>query len=235
MGPEAVIPGMNPQNGQDLIVQRRKEDLEKLRSNVASLKEISQVDDQSVQRYIDFLLDSRNRAHFATPPSTPEAFRALAKSPGYHPLVGTNGLGEVVGGVVINDAIHPLHDHFIELFVVDPELQGRQVGTKMMIRIIDWACTTQTGENPPRWRRKLDAAIVKDVSGWERMKQLVQGLGFRRVSTLPEQVSVIEKRGGVTVFTYKPTQRYELMLERWRSIRELPIPPVESPDHFIGK
>lgn len=240
MSQEIVIPGIHEgqigssiTGGQDLGSHSGEGNLDKLRYSVFEVRKIESVDDGMVHWYIDFLHDPRNRAHFASPPATVEAFRSLAKeNPLYHPLVGVNGLGEVVGGAVIHDARHPLHDHFAELFVVNPELQGHHVGTSFMIKVIDWACTTQTGEEPARWRRKLDLAIIKNVPGWERMRQLVQGLGFQRVSTLPEQVSVIVERGGMTVFSYKPTQRYEMNLARWRIIRDLPAPPIESPEHF---
>lgn len=218
--------------GEDLGTHQREGDFDLLRHSVLEVRKIQSVDDGSVQRYVDFLNHPRNRSHFATPPVTVEEFRTLAQNDLYHPLVGINGLGEVIGGAVIHDARHPLHDHFVELFVVDPDLQGHHVGTSMMKKVIDWASTTQTGEKCARWRRKLDLAIIKDVPGWERMRQLVQGLGFQRVSTLQEQVSVIVERGGMTVFSYKPTQRYEMNLARWRTIRDLPVPPIESPEHF---
>lgn len=195
------------------------------------LREMDFRNNGEMQLYVSFLNDPRNRSHFANTPENIAKLKKWAGEPGNHFLVVTRMEKDndgkeksvVVGGLELQDASPNQQDHFISLFVVDPNKQAEGIGQQMMIQVIDWAALTKTEDD--RWRNKLDLAIVMGVPNWKRMERLVQRLGlFRMVSNLRNQVDVPIKRGDEWVRELRAVRRYELDLETWRTLRGLPRP-----------
>ncbi|MDP3697502.1 MAG: GNAT family N-acetyltransferase [Candidatus Taylorbacteria bacterium] len=215
---EAYTPG-SQERGRLTPAERR-------RSTVARLREAHQVSDEAIAQYLDFLNDPRNRMHFVDPPTTVEGVRKYVSTPEHpvpeHLLLAVNTGDEVLGGAIIEDARPRQHDHFVTNFVVDPDRQHRGIGLETMRRVLDWSATTPTYDE--RHRRKIDLAII-EVEGWRKMRDLVERLGFRRVSYLRDQVDV-DGPDGITTDS-RPTRRYELMLDNWRAIRGLRAVPAE--------
>ncbi len=189
------------------------------RARFGRLQELDVNNPVHLQAYFSFLTDPRNRGHFSSPPETAEELKAECEKPGNHPLVGLNKLGEVIGGAMIEDAARNQHDHFLTKVAIDPDLQGRGLGTEMVRNAIDYACTHETYDRRPR--RKLDIAIIVGIPGWEKMRRLVQSFGlFERVSELKNQVDVeVRQKDGTYAKVTKPTLRYEANLDQWRTIK----------------
>lgn len=203
-----------------------------LRGWVSEVREMDFTNDPELQRYVDFINDDKNKPHFADPPSTIEGLRVEARETGYHFLTAVNGLGEVVGGMLIEDAARSQHDHFLRWVVVDPELQSSKPGTgtgtgKAMLRKgIDWAATTLTHDG--RRRDKLDASIIMGVDGWRIMQHILRDkLAFKRLMKLEDQVDVFDPKTGTIVRRH--TERWELNLRLWRELRELDEPIEKIP------
>lgn len=198
-----------PMNPHESLSSREKA---KLRFTLAGVREINLASEQSeadLETCARFLNQPSNRDHFASPPTTSEGMRALCSSPGVHPLIAENKLGEIVGGMIIRDAEPMQHDHWLEKAVVDTQLQGRGLGRQMLKKGIEWAFTTLTIDG--RRRMKLDTSIIMFVKGWERMYHLVESLGFEFRMILPDQVDVPMRRGIET----KHTTRWELRRSNW--------------------
>lgn len=207
-----------------------QDDREKIAGGEASssgpiqVTEMDLNDPVQIQTYVNFLHDPRNRPHFANPPRTIAELRQLSRSRSNHVLVGVGvekdaeGLEQkrVVGGMIIEDAKPNQHDHFISLFVVDPERQGKGIGTELLREGIDWAATHLAGDG--RVRDKLDIAYIKGVPGWRRMQKMVVRFGFRRVGELKDQVTVPKITKPLS------TERWEVDLKLWRDIKRLPRP-----------
>jgi RimJ/RimL family protein N-acetyltransferase len=202
---------------------------------------------RETQSYVNFLMDERNRHHFADPPESVEDLRRRAKeSPGTHFLTGTivetdesgNKFERFVGGAAIEDNSDPKqHDHWIGLFVVDPERQGQGLGKKLLLQTIEWGFNNLTYHKRPR--RKLDISVILDadelrrVVGEEalnneikmreaikklkeekhpsvRMIQLADFFDFRPVSVLFDEFDAANKAEP------QPTARFELTAKYWR-------------------
>ena len=148
------------------------------------IKEMDLRDRKQVQTYINYLLDWRNRRHFADPPETVEALREKAKSSGNHFLVATRiekdnegrEVESVVGGALIQGHGKNEEDGFISLVVTDPEKQGKGIGKQMMEGVVDWAYGNKAEDL--EFRDKIDLAIIMGVEGWQRMEKLTRSLGF---------------------------------------------------------
>jgi GNAT superfamily N-acetyltransferase len=204
---------------------------ERVTNSPIVLREMNLRNNSEMQSYISFLNDPRNVSHFANTPKDTAKLREWAGEFGNHFFVGTrieiNAKGEakgvVVGGFELQDAAPNQQDHFLSLFVVDPDKQGQGIGGQMLKGALDMACETKTQDD--RWRDKLDLAIVMGVPGWRRMEQLVLSLGqFRMVHILRDQVDVLVKRGDELIKERKPVKRYEADLKKWRNVRGLPHP-----------
>lgn len=209
--PERQIPGE--------VTAFSGESAERQRPRV-SVREMNMNNEDEMQRYINFLNTPENRIHFSNPPANIKELRALERRDNTHILAGLNQTGEIIGGLVLEDARAPQNDHMLSLVVVDPSNQNQGLGTDMMREAIDWAAIQLTFDG--RMRHKLDLAIILGVKGWEKMESIASKLGFEGRHRLPEQIDIeVRKPDGSLAIERKATRRYELMLERWRYIRGL--------------
>lgn len=135
--------------------------------------------------YLDFLNDPRNRLHFAHPPrDVREMIETKDKKD--HILIATRvervegKLTEVVvGGARLTDNVEPENEHWISLWVVDPNKQHEGIGRRTLREIADWAY-----ENPAydgRKRDHLHLAINLDIEGAEAVEKVVKKAGFNHV------------------------------------------------------
>ena len=208
-----------------------------LRAWVSDVREMDFTNTEELQRFVELLNSPDNKPHFAGPPASVEELSEMALNRSHHFLSATNSFGEVIGGMLIEDAPPGQHDHWLRLAVVDPELQspapgiGYGVGKAMLRKGIDWAATTPTYYG--RRRYKLDASVIMGVKGWIKMQHiLMRKLAFQVRMILPNQVDFENPKTGIT--SRKSTKRFELNLDMWRSLRELE-PPVEKPQVSVGK
>lgn len=205
-----------------------------LRFRIDSVKELStQASERMFADYVSFLNDPKNRRHFSDPPTTSEELRELCQQRGLHPLIALNIFGEVVGGATIRDAAPNQHDHFLELFVINPNLQLRGAGKELLDQVLDWAAQTKAVDKfgqLTRVRYKLDASIIGEVEGWEKMQSILDKTGFYFISRLPEEVDIpkLTREGrmildekGQLITERKPTLRWEIKLDEWRKKRDL--------------
>lgn len=192
---------------------------EQVRNDVVRVRKIDVNDREEIGTYFRFLTHETNRVHFAKPPERRRELQRLCSHKGMHALVAENALGEIVGGMMIRDAEWPQHDHFIEKVVIDPDKQGKGIGTQMMILGIDWGFENITHDG--RKRLKLDLSIIEGVEGWERMRDIVEKLGFEFRSRLPLQVDVVVKEeGGIEeIRVPMPTIRWEVVQDMWQMRR----------------
>lgn len=190
-----------------------------------------------LQAYVDFLnfwgWNKRgewvdNLVHFSNPPQTAKELLERTEDPATHLLIALDERGEVVGGLFIGDASPNEHDHWLKALVVDPNRQREGLGSEIMRQALDWAATTKAHDN--RWRHKIDLATHRDVPNWRRMKRLAERMAFDVVyKRLRDEVDVTRHKPphGEEVRLRVDVIRFELMLNTWRTIRGLPIPPDE--------
>lgn len=176
--------------------------------------------------FVSFLNHPANLRHFSNPPQTADEALRRAKTSGKRSFVA-NGFFEgqlvPVGGFTLMDAPLTRHDHFLEQVVVNPDLKGRGIGTRMIEEGIKFAATTLADDG--RVRIKLCAGIIAEIEEWERMTAAVAKVGFEFVARFQNQVDVPVLDGygnfvfddcGKQVIEIKPVERWELDLIRWR-------------------
>lgn len=186
---------------------------EKERYQIIALRELNLEDQQDLDDYFGMLTHADNIEHFANPPKDADDLKQKLIHDNTHAYLAENVLGEVVGGVGINDAPEGEHDHWLVKVVVNPALQGKGLGKQLVAQLTEKAFSTKTPDG--RDRTKIDAAIIRNVKGWERMPRILEQLGFRPLHILLQQVDVFEQ--GVTV--KKPTERWELRRDDWMRVR----------------
>lgn len=183
------------------------------RYGIASLRELDLDSEQDMTVYFKLLTHPLNREHFSSPPTDPDNLKYKLTRDGTRAYLAENMLGETVGAGGINDAAAGEHDHFLVKVVVDPQFQGKGLGKQLVVNLIEKAFSTKTGDG--RDRTKLDAAIIREVPGWDRMPHLLATLGFHPVSILVDQVDVVV--AGRTI--RKPTERWEITRGDWMRIK----------------
>ncbi|MCR4264489.1 MAG: GNAT family N-acetyltransferase [Candidatus Roizmanbacteria bacterium] len=138
-------------------------------------------------RICEILNSTDNRPHFANPYTVPEGVLATSETNnGTHVLVSRNESGLVVATATIHDTTYPQNDHFLSLFAVDQDYQGKGYGRKMMREALQFAFTTPNLEG--RDREAIHAATVMGVDGWFRMYQLLRTSSFIPGAIWPEQM-----------------------------------------------
>lgn len=185
------------------------------RYSVVRLREFDPQNEADLNIYFRLLTDPLNISHFSSPPKDPEDLKQKLERDKTHAYLAENINGEVIGAGGINDASEGEHDHFLVKVVVDPELQGRGVGRILVIQLIEKAFSTKTTDG--RERTKLDAAIIRNVPGWDRMPHILEQLGFQPKQILLRQVDVLDQEKEEVV--RKSTERWEIMKEEWMRIR----------------
>lgn len=171
--------------------------------------------DEDMKIFYGLLTAPSNRYHLASPPRDTKDLREKLEKDGTEVYFARDQEGRVIGAGGINDAEEGQHDHWLVKVVIDPKHQNRGLGTVVASQLIEKAFTTK--DRYGRDRRKISAAVIKGVPGWERMVSVLGKLGFRLVGDLETQVDVPVRSG--TVFTM-PTQRFELTRSAWEFQRE---------------
>ncbi len=204
-----------------------------------SVREMNLRDNRETQPYINFLLDRRNRAHFANPPRNTYELKKMAEDQSKHFLVATRvetdekgkPVRRVAGGALIEDAGTNQHDHFISLVVADPNKQGQGIGQRLWLQTIEYGFSTESHDRRPR--TKLDLAIIMGVEPADaktievvspvtgktyhtksRMEAIAIKAGFKMTQNLPRQVNVPGFSEPLA------TRRYELILDNWKELIE---------------
>lgn len=183
--------------------------------SVISLREFDPQNEGDLNAYFRFLSHPLNIGHFSNPPKDPEDLKQKLERDKTHAYLAENINGELIGAGGINDASEGEHDHFLVKVVVDPELQGKGVGRILVIQLIEKAFFTKTSDG--RERTKLNAAVIRNVPGWDRMPNILEGLGFQPKQILLRQVDVLDQEKEEVV--RKPTERWEIMKEDWMRVR----------------
>lgn len=204
---EVVHNDLSKGNGEFIMPQERY--------SVVRLREFDPQDEADLNMYFRLLTDPLNISHFSSPPKNPEDLKQKLERDKTHAYLAENISGEVIGAGGINDASEGEHDHFLVKVVVDPELQGRGVGRVLVIQLIEKAFSTKTTDG--RERTKLDAAVIRNVPGWDRMPHILEQLGFQPKQILLRQVDVLDQKREEVV--RKPTERWEIMKEEWMRMR----------------
>lgn len=186
---------------------------EEERYQIVALRELNLESEQDLDNYFRLLTHPDNIEHFSNPPTDAENLKQKLVHDSTHAYMAENILGEVVGGGGINDAPEGENDHWIVKVVVDPEFQGRRLGKQLVAQLTEKAFFTKTPDG--RDRTKIDAAVIRNVRGWERMPRILEQLGFRPLHILLQQVDVLEQ--GMIV--KKPTERWELRKDDWTRVR----------------
>ena len=193
---------------------------------IVSLRELKVESEQDLEDYYRLLVHPDNREHFSNPPVDASDLKRKLARDHTHAYLAINQEGTVVGAGGINDAPESEHDHFLVKVVVHPDYKGRGMGKQLVSELTDIAFLTPavtfdsiTRRRIQRERIKLDAAVIRDVEGWDKMPRILRSLGFRFVHLLPNQVTVKEQSSGVEVL--KPTERYEISREDWQTRKAL--------------
>ncbi len=205
-----------------------------LRGEVKSVRELNLESDEPAI-YLDLL--RRNSAHFTgifthiendIKPIKLRKFKSYLKKANNHPIVGLNKYGEKIGYAVVSDAPEGQHDNWIERFIIIDDLQGdvtpAKTGRTMLKSVLDYAFTTR--DYLGRDRKKIDAAIVMFVPGWERAYNLFfKDSKFETKQTLPNQADVYIPPGVLLDgekepllegrIVTRPTARFETMRDNW--------------------
>lgn len=185
------------------------------RYSVVRLREFDPQNEADLDIYFRLLTDPLNISHFSSPPKNPEDLKQKLERDKTHAYLAENINGEVIGAGGINDASEGEHDHFLVKAVVDSELQGKGVGRMLVIQLIEKAFFTKTTDG--RERTKLDAAVIRNVPGWDRMPHILEQLGFQPKQILLRQVDVLDQESEEVV--RKSTERWEIMREDWMRVR----------------
>lgn len=183
------------------------------RNKLVSLREIDLENLQDLQWYFELLAHPDNRDHFASPPTSALNLKGKLVRDNTHAYLAENAFGEIIGAGGINDAAEGEHDHFLVKVVMKPELQGQGKGRQLIVNLIEKAFSTKTSDG--RDREKLDAAIIREIPGWDRMPHILSRLGFNPVSILQNQVDVVVE--GRTI--RKDVERWEIKREDWMRVR----------------
>lgn len=186
---------------------------EEERYRIVVLRELNLESEQDLNSYFKLLTYPDNIEHFSNPPTDTENLKQKLAHDSTHAYLAENMLGEVVGGGGINDAPEGEHDHWLVKVVVDPAFQGKGSGKQLVAQLAEKAFFTKT--HTGKDRTKIDAAIIRNVRGWERMPRILEQLDFRPLHILLQQVDVQEQ--GETV--KKPTERWELRKDDWMRLR----------------
>ena len=176
---------------------------------IASLRELNLGSEQDLSDYFRLLTHPDNIEHFSNPPTDTENLKQKLVHDSTHAYLAENMLGEVVGGGGINDAPEGEHDHWLVKIVVDPKSQSRGLGKQLVAQLVEKAFSAKTPDG--RDRTKIDAAVIRNVRGWERMPRILEQLGFRPLHILLQQVDV-QEQGAIVK---KPTERWELTKDDW--------------------
>lgn len=171
--------------------------------------------DEDMRIFYGLLTAPSNRYHLASPPKDTNDLREKLEKDGTAVYFALNQEGRIVGAGGINDAEEGQHDHWLVKVVIEPKCQNRGLGTVVASQLIEKAFTTK--DRYGRDRKKISAAVIKGVPGWERMVKVLGKLDFRLVGDLETQVDVSVRSH--TVFTM-PTQRFELTRSAWEFQRE---------------
>lgn len=171
--------------------------------------------EEDMRIFYGLLTAPSNKFHLASPPKDTEDLRKKLEKDGTEVYLAQDQQGRVIGAGGINDAEEGQHDHWLVKVVIDPRCQNKGLGTVVTSQLIEKAFTTK--DRYGRDRRKISAAVIKGVPGWERMVIVLAKLGFRLVGDLETQVDVPVRFH--TVFTM-PTQRFELTRSAWEFQRE---------------
>lgn len=185
------------------------------RYSVVRLREFDPQNKDDLNAYFGFLTHPLNIRHFSNPPKDSEDLKQKLERDKTHAYLAENIDGEKIGAGGINDAPEGEHDHFLVKVVVDPDLQEKGVGTALVIQLIEKAFFTKTSDG--RDRQKLDAAVIREVPGWDRMPHILEKLGFQPKQILLRQVDVLDQEKAEIV--RKPTERWEIMREEWMRMR----------------
>jgi len=192
---------------------------------LAPLRELDLENEPDLTAYFQILTHPANIEHFASQPKNPAELKTELIQSNIRTYIGKNLLGEIVGGGGIENAPRGQHDHLLVKVVVHPDYQGNGIGRQLVIALTDMAfstpavTTTATGERKERERIKLDAAVIREIEGWDRMPRLLRSLGFKFIHLLDNEVDIIEQSTGNIVI--KPTERYEISREDWFLRRDL--------------
>lgn len=182
---------------------------------IKALREIDLRNEKDLEDFFTLLTHPDNITHFSNPPTDPNNLKEKLVRDETHAYLAEDILGKVVGGGGINDAPEGEHDHWLVKVVVDPTFQGKGMGKQLIAQLTEKAFFTKTSKG--RERTKLDAAIIRNVKGWERMPRILEQLGFRPLHILLQQVDVFEQHIGEVV--KKPTERWEIRKDDWMRIR----------------
>lgn len=193
---------------------------EQKRYTISKLRALELQNNRDLKAYFRLLTAKENVVHFSNPPVDTEDLKRKLIRDRTHAYLAINQEGTVVGAGGINDAIEKTeHDHFLVKVAVHPEYQGRGLGRKLVSELTDIAFLTPAvmvgadGEQTERERIKLDAAVIRDIEGWDRMPRVLRSLGYRFVHFLPNQVTVRDYNTGIEAL--KPTERWEISRGDW--------------------
>ncbi len=202
---------------------------EKLRTVVERVEEVDKDDPcalaEFAQTYLRLLRNKGNRHHFTGVPKRPEDLAEALKRPYNHGLAVRNMLDEVVAFAIIEDAQQDQGDSWLNKMVVANNLQGKKkadasdaerpprIGTQSLIKILDWSFTTPAFDG--RQRSSVHAAVIIKVPNYQRMDDLLTSNGFRFISRLEKQATVI--LGGKSI--QKPVERFAIDRETWDNNR----------------
>ena len=140
-----------------------------------SLSEVEKGDEDSQWEVISILNSRLNREHFANPYQSVEEVQQTIENPNMH-ILALKDNGRIIGTTTIADTTYPQHDHFILLFAINENLQGRGLGKEMIKQTLEWSYATKSGDN--RERLSMHAATAMLVPGWERMYNLLRRADF---------------------------------------------------------
>lgn len=183
------------------------------------LRELDLENESDLTAYFKLLTHPSNIQHFSGPPKDTADLKRKLERDRTRAYIAENMVGEIVGAGGIDDAAEYEHDHFLVKVVVNPDCQGKGIGRQLVIALTDMAFSTKavtitaTAERFERERIKLDAAVIRDVEGWDRMPRLLRSLGYKFIHLLENQVTITEQSTGREVI--KPTERYEIGREDW--------------------
>lgn len=135
--------------------------------------------------YLGFLNDSRTKLHFAHPPRDVREL-VETKDEKDHILIATRVervegklMEVVVGGARLTDNVEPENEHWISLWVVDPDKQRQGIGESVLRGIADWAYDNPAYDG--RKRDHLHLGVNMEIDGSEAVVKLVKKVGFNPV------------------------------------------------------
>ena len=197
------------------------------RFTLVPLRELDVYNERDMTAYFELLTHPDNIEHFGNPPVNVLDLRRKLLRDRTHAYISENREGTIIGGGGINDAAEGERDDWLVKVVVHPDYKSKGVGRQLVVALIDKAFETQaitispTRRRTERERIKLDAAVIRDVKGWEKMPNLLKSLGFRLAGVKENQVVIKEIETGLEAL--KPVETYEVSREDWfmrRQFRE---------------